>query len=271
MRPVLLAIILILGFSVTTRAQDGFEIGGWIGSAWYFGDLNNNNSYQMPGWSFGVLGRYDFDDRVALRLGGSMARVRADDAVLGNEYERIRNLHFRSPIWEGHLALEFNFLPYVHGSKDNNFTPHIFGGFVVFGYNPQAKLDDRWLKLSELGTEGQEVGNEYYPVGMGWLLGGGFKFDIDHRWSVNVEYGARFTNTDYLDDVSGQYPDPDVLLSRRGIDAVRLADPSTSDPKLGELGRQRGNSRDNDRYHFFSIGIMRYFSDLKCPAISRGY
>ena len=268
-----LTLILLLIFSLhfSATGQQGFELGAWVGSSWYFGDLNNNNSLSMPGWSAGITGRYDMDERVAFRLGGAIARVRADDAVLGNSYERTRNLHFRSMLWEASVAAEFNFLPYVHGSKNHKFTPHIFGGFVVFGYNPQAELDGVWLNLVDFGTEGQELNDEYYPVGMGWLLGGGIKFDISQTLSVNIEWGGRFTNTDYLDDVSGQYPNMDALQRRRGVDAVRLSDPSLSDPKLGQPGRQRGNSKDNDKYHFFSIGVMRFFGDLKCPAVSRNY
>lgn len=270
MRHILFAILLLNG-AVSLSAQEGWELGGWIGSSWYFGDLNNNNSFSMPGWAAGITGRYDVDERVAIRAGASLARVRADDAILGNSYEQTRNLHFRSPLWEAHIAGEFNFLPYVHGSRTHRFTPHIFGGFVVFGYNPQAELDGVWLDLNEFGTEGQELNDEYYPVAMGWLLGGGIKFDISQTLSVNVEWGGRFTGTDYLDDVSGQYPDMDALLRRRGADAVRLSDPSLSDPKLGATGRQRGNSKDNDKYHFVSIGIMRFFGGLKCPAVSRDF
>lgn len=263
----LLAVLLQLPLS----GQEGWELGAWAGTSWYFGDLNNNNSFRMPGWSAGLTGRYDIDERLALRAGAALARVRGDDAVLGNSYEKLRNLHFRSLLWEGHLAGEFNFLPYVHGSKTLRFTPHIFGGFAVFGYNPQAELDGVWVNLVDFGTEGQELNDEYYRVGMAWLIGGGIKFDISQDFSLNIEWGGRFTNTDNLDDVSGQYPNMDALAARRGPDAVRLSDPSITDPKLGEPGRQRGNSKDRDNYHFFSIGIMRFFGDLKCPSVSRDF
>lgn len=270
MRLTLTAILSVLTI-LQVQAQQGYELGGWVGTSWYFGDLNNNNSFSMPGLAGGVTARYDFDERVSLRGGASLARVRADDAVLGNEFEQKRNLHFRSMVWEGHLAGEFNFMPYVHGSRNHRFTPHIFGGFVVFGYNPQAELDGRWVDLQPYGTEGQELNDEYYAVSMAWLLGGGIKFDISQNLSVNIEWGGRFTGTDYLDDVSGVYPDKDALLRRRGADAVRLSDPSTSDPQIGATGRQRGNSKDNDSYHFFSIGIMRFFGGIKCPPVSREY
>ena len=34
---------------------------------------------------------------------------------------------------------EFNFLPYIHGSRDYFFTPYLFAGFSVFSFNPKAE------------------------------------------------------------------------------------------------------------------------------------
>ena len=42
-------------------------------------------------------------------------------------------------------------------------------------------------------------------------LGIGFKFALNDKWSVGIEYGIRITFTDHIDDVSKTYFDPTLL------------------------------------------------------------
>ena len=71
---------------------------------------------------------------------------------------------FKSNIFDGTAQFEFNFLPYIHGSKDQFYTPYLFAGFSVFYFNPKAELDGETYELRPLGTEGQFKGDEYYTV-----------------------------------------------------------------------------------------------------------
>ena len=78
--------------------------------------------------------------------------------------------------------------------------------------------------------------------------------------------------TDYLDDVSTVFPDMDDLEALRGNEAVLLSDRSWQVPDvepIGEQGRQRGNSDNNDSYALFGISLVYYFGDIRCPEYSR--
>ena len=274
-----LSLCFIIFISSATQAQDGLEVGGWLGISNYFGDLNTNLRLNRVNPAGGVGFRYNFNERVDVKLSANYGTVEAYDSDSPNIYERARNLHFKSQVADVGLQLEFNFLPYNHGSKDENWTPYLFLGMGVSYFNPKAKMDGDWYELRQFGTEGQFKGEEYYTVAGGWLYGAGFKIDLNYEWSLNIDISAHRLFSDYLDDVSSLYPDAGNVEDLRGEFATRFIDRSAElyakDPDfftrnnieypIGEEGRQRGNSGDKDTYVYFGVGIYYYFGDLKCP------
>jgi len=266
-------ICALMGATLTASAQqpmEGWEAGGWVGLGYYFGDLNTNFDLSLPGLSGGAMARYNFNERISIKGGLNAGTIRGDDAVSENTFERARNLSFKSLIIEGVAQLEFNFLPYKHGSEDKFFTPYMFAGLSAFHFNPEAKIDGQWVELQTLGTEGQFQGEEYSRFSGALLFGGGIKFDLSYEWSVNVEMGARTTFSDYLDDVSTTYPNLNTLRSERGELAARLSDrsielPGVDPSNFGEEGRQRGDSSNNDNFLMLGVGLVYYFGDLRCP------
>ena len=263
----IIAAFLLLG---NLYAQNGWEAGPWGGISYYFGDLNTNFDLSTPGPSAGFALRYSFNERICMRLGLNAGSVSADDARSKNNYERARNLSFQSGLTDGSLQLEFNFLPYIHGHRDYFFTPYMLGGFAYARFNPKAEFDGRLVELRPLGTEGQLRGEEYYIGSFGWLYGGGFKLDLNYRFSLNLEIASRALSTDYLDDVSGVYADKKDIQRLRGDLAVALSDrsiplPGTEGSQLGRPGVQRGDRNSKDTYVYLGLGILYYFGDLKCP------
>ena len=119
------------------------------------------------------------------------------------------------------------------------------------------------MALQPLGTEGQARGFEYDLTEVGLAYGGGIKFDLSYKWSINLEISARYLNTDYLDDVSTTYPDLTDLQETRGNIAVALSDPSLNQG-LSEPGRQRGDSSNNDMFMFAGITLAYSFANVKC-------
>lgn len=268
MRKYSLSIIVILVTIFVSNAQRGWEVGGGAGVSYYFGDLNTRFNLSKPGLSLGISGRYNFNSRICLKFSGTFGQVSADDANSSNVYEKRRNLNFKSNIWDGTAQCEFNFLPYIHGSKDNFFTPYVLAGFSVFKFNPKGRLNGSWYELASLGTEGQFRGEEYYTTQAGLTYGAGFKVDLNADWSMNIEFSGRKLYTDYLDDVSTVYPNNHDLERSKGKLAAELSDPSLLGPdglKLGIEGRQRGNSNTKDTYVFVGVSFMYYFSSLECP------
>lgn len=269
------AYILTLGLllcAVTlVDAQRGWEAGGSLGIAYYFGDLNTGYSLKKPGPAASVNGRFNFNSRTSVTFAGSYVFLRADDADSKNDYERARNLSFTSHLADLSAVIEFNFLPYIHGSYNESFTPYVLSGFSAFHFNPRAELNGEWIALRDLGTEGQQAGNEYFLISGSWIFGGGFKMDLNRVWSVNFEIRSHQVFTDYLDDVSTTYPNKNVLASRRGPTAVALSDRSIENdqfPEIGEEGRQRGDSKDNDSFNLIKVSLMYYFGRVRCPSIS---
>lgn len=263
-------IVGLLGLCLSLSAQRGWEAGPWAGVAYYFGDLNTDFDLSKPGLSGGLVARYNFNNRVALKMSGNYGSISDTDEDSKNVFERARNLSFQSTILDAALQLEFNFLPYTHGSKDEFFTPYLFGGINAFYFNPKAELDGTLHELRPLGTEGQFKGEEYYTVTAGLVYGMGFKIDLSYEWSLNFELSSRYLYTDYLDDVSTVYPDRSDLIRSRGEIAAELSDrsiaiPGVTEGPIGEEGRQRGDSSNNDSYVFLGVGLVYYFGDIRCP------
>ena len=246
----------------------GWEVGGWLGGSNYFGDLNDNWRLRRVGLAAGAGARYNFNERLALRFGGSYGNIAAYDSDSRNIYQQRRNLSFKSVIVDVSANFEFNFLPYVHGDRDFFYTPYLFVGPSFYYFNPKAKLDGEWHELREFGTEGQFKGEEYNTTQGAINFGFGFKYDLNYRWSLDLFISGRKLFTDYLDDVSASYPDMDDLESQRGDLAVALSDRS-GEPKIGEAGRQRGNGKNNDAFAFIGLGINYYFGAIRCPGILR--
>lgn len=261
------SLFLTLPFAMYSQMK-GWELGGWLGASHYFGDLNTNYRLNRPHPAGGIDTRYNFNDRLAVRLGASYGRISAYDSDSKNVYERRRNLSFRSDVVDAAMLLEFNFMPYMHGHRDYYFTPYVFLGPAIFFYQPQAELDGTWYNLAKLGTEGQFRGEEYGTTQGALAYGLGFKVDLSYRWSVGVELSARKVFTDYLDDVSGVYADWRDIRSVHGDVAAALSDRSV-EPQIGQPGRQRGNGKNNDAYAFLGVSLHYYFGEIRCPSYNR--
>ncbi len=263
-----LIFLLFFLHATFTNAQKGWEIGGWLGAAHYFGDLNTDYSLNDPGIAFGAIYRRNFNSRTGVMASLDFGRISAADDDSDNAFEQTRNLSFRSNVVTLNAHFEFNFFNYIHGNNEYYFTPYAFLGFGITKFNPQAQLDDTWHNLKDFSTEGQFVNNQYQTITGNLSFGLGIKWDINRDWSMNAFLTPKRTFTDYLDDVSGVYPNLQDLKASKGDLAVALSDRSGVEG-FAEVGSQRGNSENNDIYVFFGVSIMRYFSRLECPKVSK--
>lgn len=230
----------------------------------YLGDLNNQSAFSMPRLAGGIGLRYRIDNRWAIRAEASYGSVECE-----KDYIELRNLSFKSDIFELSALAEFNFAPYGPGATEQKWTPYLFGGLAMFHYNPMASYSVaeggvRWAELQPLCTEGQ--GSSAYPDRRPYTLtqlcfpfGVGVKFRLGKSFSLSAEYGFRKTWTDYLDDVSKTYVGSDVLLSNSddGPLAVMLADRSSEvvDGYVNAAGIKRGDDSLDDWYAYFHISL----------------
>ncbi len=282
MKTSLAAVVLVLLLScLSPRAhtqnsivQEG-EFGVGLGAGHYFGDLNTRAHVNRPKIAATVFFRKNFSNYISGRIAASFARVGYSDIYNSdNEYMYRRNLSFNSNVWELALQGDFNFFRFMPGEPGFHFTPYITLGVGAFSYDPFAYLENEKIFLRPLGTEGQ--GSSLYPdrkqystMGVSIPFGAGIKYSINERFNIAFEVLHRYTNTDYLDDVSKTYVDPAVFPGNADgspSQAFRLHDRSgeLGEP-IGIPGRQRGNSRQKDQFITAMIHLTFNLQSYKCP------
>jgi hypothetical protein len=254
--------------------QEG-EFGIGLGGGHYFGDLNTRARLNRTKLAGSFFFRKNFGNYIAMRVGVSFAQLGYSDIYNShNQYMYRRNLSFNSKVWELSLQGDFNFFRFMPGEPEYSFTPYITLGAGVFSYDPYAYLNGEKIMLRPLGTEGQ--GSSLYPdrkqyssMGISIPFGGGFKYALNERTNIGFELLHRFTNTDYLDDVSKTYVDPAVFPANpdgSSSNGLLLSDRSyeLGEP-IGIPGRERGGSRQKDQFVTAMFTISFNLQSYKCP------
>ncbi len=271
------ALVFFSGNSVSAQdavVQEG-EFGIGVGAGHYFGDLNTRASLRRPKLAASIFFRKNLGNYIAVRLGASFAQLGYSDQYnKHNEVMYSRNLSFNSRVWELNLQGDFNFFRFMPGERDFSFTPYITFGVGVFSYDPYAYLRGEKIFLRPLGTEGQ--GSTLYPdrkkynsMAIAIPFGGGVKYSFNERINIGFEILHRFTNTDYLDDVSKTYVDPAVFPPNPDgstSNGLLLSDRSyeIGDP-IGIPGRQRGNSKQKDQFVTAMFHVTFNLQSYRCP------
>ena len=270
-------VTLFSGTAVSAQesvVQEG-EFGIAVGAAQYFGDLNTRARLNTAKIAASIFFRKNFGNYIALRLGASFAQLGYSDRYnTHNQYMFTRNLSFNSKVWELSLQGDFNFFRFMPGEPQYSFTPYLTFGAGIFSYDPYAYLRGEKVFLRPLGTEGQGSSlyadrKLYSAMGISIPIGGGIKYSFNDRINIGFEVLHRFTNTDYLDDVSKTYVDPSVFpLNPDGStsNAQLLYDRSyeLGEP-IGITNRQRGNSKQKDQFVTAMFHITFNLQSYKCP------
>jgi opacity protein-like surface antigen len=248
------------------------DIGGTKGVGGKFTkDLNLGNTEFVAGVHFGAI----YKSAVGLRLEANFGRVSAYDSILSNvpitDLARARynrNLSFRSNITEIAFVAEmyplFAFIDWSTKEFDPpRFSPYVLAGVGFFNFNPQAYLNNRWVDLRPLSTEGQGFPEypsrqQYKKNAISIPLGAGIKYELSSNFNLRAEFIFRPTNTDYLDDVSKTYIDEQAFYNNLSganlINALALHDRQRGEylPQ-SDPGKKRGNTKDKDQYFSFNI------------------
>ncbi|MBR2649886.1 MAG: hypothetical protein IKD55_13650 [Sediminibacterium sp.] len=275
----LLFIFFLGSVAPLTRAQllESFvhtgEIGFGFGVSHYFGDLNPDGRIKRPKPAVGIFFRKQVSNYIGIRISGEYAFLGYSDIYSENPVQRRRNLSFNTNVWELVVSGDFSFFRFQPGFEGYNFTPYVGLGIGVFSYDPYAYLNGQKYLLRSLGTEGQGSSlypekKPYSPVALAIPFTLGIKYALNTKMNVFAELIYRFTNTDYLDDVSGTYapdafpplpdgsPSPGFLLQDRSYE---------TGSSIGIKGRQRGNSLKTDSYATFKVGLSFNLQTYRCP------
>jgi hypothetical protein len=165
-------------------------------------------------------------------------------------------------ILELSLLAEFHPLAwyaYNNGLEQPRCSPYVLGGIGLFTFDPKAKLNNNWLSLNDLHTEGQgfiqyRERRPYKLTQCNMPLGLGVKYEVSALLNARLEIVHRLLFTDYLDDVSSSYINPEAFytnlpptqaaLAAQLADRRRPANHSTGN----RGGERRGNPGKKDAY-----------------------
>lgn len=262
--PFLASILVLVNVNVFGQS---WEFGGFLGGAGYLGDLNPANPAKVNNLAFGGQIKRCFDPYWALKLAVTHGRIEAYDSDSKDAFQRDRNLSFFTPITEISLQTEFNFFNYVPSHSKKRWSPFLFAGLGLVAFNPKADYQGQVVDLRLFGTEGQDPTDPYREYAFTVPFGAGVKYNLTGKWSLNAEAGYRTAYTDYLDDVSGKYPDDADLMGSPGYEARKaLSDRSLSGGKAS--GSQRGDYRKRDTYMFVGLSITYSIFKGGCPVVA---
>jgi hypothetical protein len=302
--------IVALACTQSATAQIGIfnklEAGVTIGPSNFLGDLGGNrgkgttflkdNNFSQTRLFVGAHLTAYHSHLLGFRLAANYGTISGDDAAIKGmggleEARRFRNSNFKSRLAEAMLVAEV--YPSVLFEMDpddifHKFRPYGVIGVGVFHFNPMGTdpLTGDYVYLKPLKTEGQ--GFEEYPDRKDYKLtqlnipmGLGFKYFLSEKTSLSLEVLHRKTFTDYIDDVSTTYIDPDLFDKYFGVGsqkaqlARRMAnktDQSSSASAGYGPGHQRGTPTQNDAYYSFNLKLSFFLprtsnSDrqMRCP------
>lgn len=216
-------------FAFSSQAQRGYNLEFGVGSGVsnYLGEIGggakagkpfiNDVKLKKSRYNEQLFVRYKFDPLFAVKVSFNYLRITGDDKLTTNPGRHYRNLSFRNDIYDLEATVQWLFFnsakPVGVYSRSNIFlTAYLFAGAGTFHHNPKTLYQGNWVALQPLQTENVNYSKWGYCVPMGV---GAFvtlnKRRRSHR--IGIEINWRYTNSDYLDDVSTVYVNPAELSS----------------------------------------------------------
>ena len=249
------------------------EVYGGVGATAFLGDLGGSiesGKHSLKdlniiatnyAFSFGL--RVKLSEYFTVRGDFTFGSLSGADSLTDNLDRKSRNLSFKSQFMTLAPIVEFYVLPEEFKRGGSPFSAYVATGIRFMYFNPQAEYNGEWYDLQPLGTEGQLLasggGKAYskYTIVMPAIVG--FKYALNSEkggksgaWTFGLELSANWTLTDYIDDVSSSYTDPEAIRQTSGAEGVYFADRRLN-ASYGSNGGIRGNSEYNDWYGTIQI------------------
>jgi Domain of unknown function (DUF6089) len=255
-----------------------FEVGATGGASGYVGELQPGlPEPKSLGATYGAILRYHYKPNLSFKVSATAGEFYATDRYAKNA--RIyRNLEVRTKYYELAATAELNIFKY--DVLDGKLTaPYLFAGVAGFYFNPQARTaygqQKEWVNLRPLGTEGQMLngGKPYNAFQVAIPMGVGIKFALSRRINIGLEAGIRYCFTDYLDDVSGNYPELTTISEQNPqvVDFI-FRTPELSTSKLEyPTGEKRGDNFKRDYYYFLGASITVNLGDKHKMEFNKSY
>jgi hypothetical protein len=205
--------------NISAKKNIVFESGLLAGAMNAKTDLGRDVNINETRLNYGFFSTANFKNLIAARIQFSFGSVASSDADIPVDasLKRLRNLSFRSKIYEA--ALLFEFYPFddkTYYGSTKSIEPYMIAGAGIFHYDPETFFTDknisRWVRLQPLHIDGQGFAEypdrkEYALTQINFPAGFGLKYNSSASTSIRFEFLYRFLRTDYLDDVSAAKTD----------------------------------------------------------------
>jgi len=213
------SICCFVATTVSVSAQK-IEVGAGLGGLNYKGDISPSvrARFFKPGGS--VFFRYNPSQALSLRAELMGGIIGAADKHSDDPFQQARNMSFTTRLFEGSAVAEYNFLNFQERRFAVNWSPYVFGGIGYTAFNPSPK------------TAAYKTGTFVLPYGVG------IKYQVSRPWNLGIEYGARKTYSDYMDNLGGVV----------GTDKLQQGDPSLK-----------------DNYYYLRLSVTYTFYKIFCP------
>jgi hypothetical protein len=265
--------ISFLAFAGGLNAQWLWDYGGTIGASNYLGDIGGKEKTRRDfiadmklaktRWNLGGFIRHKWRPRMSLKLAVDYIRLEGDDKLSSNPGRRYRNFNFRNDMFDAAFTGEYFF--YENNDLGNTyryrngFRAYIFAGVGAFLNNPKTFYEGSWVPLRQYATEGYH----YKALQLNIPMGVGFYFTFNKRHRFGFEMNYRKTFTDYIDDISGNYPSDPVPGYVGGLIMRKYElDEKTRLENMGaynshDWGMKRGEKANKDSYLTVSFSYSR--------------
>lgn len=264
-----LLILLCFVLSGYMQSQWLWDFGGNVGASNYLGDIGGSDGtgkkfvsdmkLSQTRWNVGGFARYRWKQKTSIRLALDYLRVQGDDKLTTNPSRNYRNFNFRNDIFDLGFTIHYFFFENNDLGRTyryrNGMRLYFFGGLGTCMSNPKTLYQGSWVALQPLATEGKT----YSKFFMNIPLGGGAYFTFNKRHRIGIELNYRYVFTDFLDDISGQYPSEPADPYTKGLilRTTELGDAAiASNPGVyysHTWGAKRGENTNKDSYMTLSL------------------
>ena len=185
-----LFISLLLTCLASNLSAQTHELGFFTGATNYIGDIGSTAYINPNKFGGGLVYKYNWNPRIALRGNVSYLPIQGDDLTSNSSFRQSRNnndgFQFSNRTFEFAAGIEFNFFNYNIREKETSFTPYILAQAAALNYRI---VSDYSIDNSVYASETTHA----IPVGVG------IKGKLSGRFAFALESAIRFTFVDDLD------------------------------------------------------------------------
>lgn len=170
---------LLVSTSVFSQIYRSRDIGIFVGTSQYNGDVNMTRAYYAPHPTAALYLRKTYNFRYSWRLSITYGELQGFDSDFTSKYQQKREQEFtKTHIYEMASLVEFNFFDITPDEKDHNFSPMIVAGAGLF-YSDNLPFKEMLC----------------FPLGLG------AKYKLAPNIELMAEWTFRKTFTDNLDQL----------------------------------------------------------------------